>query len=71
MPLTDYEINIILTWPSACVITNSTAAGTFAITDTKAYIPVVTLSTQGIAKLLQKLKSSFKGTINWKNISQK
>ena len=62
-----YEINIILTWPSTCVITNSTGAGTFAIT---AYIPVVTLSIQGSWKLLQQLKSSFKGTINWKNITQ-
>ena len=39
-------------------------ATTFAITDTKLYFPVVTLSTQDNAKLLQQLKSGFKRTIN-------
>ena len=38
---------------------------TFAITDTKLYVPVVTLSTQDNAKLLQQLKSGFKRAINW------
>ena len=47
------------------VITNSTAAGRFEITDTKIYVPVVTLWTQNNAKLLQHLKSGFKGTVNW------
>ena len=37
---------------------------TFAITDTKLYVPVVTLSTQDNAKLLQQLKSGFKRLIN-------
>ena len=32
------------------------------------YVPVVTLSTQDNAKLLQQLKSAFKGVINWINI---
>ena len=34
-----------------------------AITETKSYVPVVTLSTQDNVKLLQQLKSGFKGTI--------
>ena len=46
MPLIDGEINLILTWSSTCVISNSTGAGRFAITDTKLYVPVITLSTQ-------------------------
>ena len=37
---------------------------TFLITDTKLYVPVVTLSTQDNAKLLEELKSGFKRTIN-------
>ena len=65
MLLINCEVNLILTWSSTCVITNSTGAGRFAITDTKLYVPVVTLSTQDNAKLLQQLKSSFKRTINW------
>ena len=45
MPLINCEVNLIFTWSSTCVITDSNGAGTFAITDTKLYVPVVTLST--------------------------
>ena len=65
MPLINCEVNLILTWSSTCVITNSTGVGRFAITDTKLYIPVITLSQQDNAKLLQQLKSGFKRVINW------
>ena len=65
MPLINCEVNLILTWSSTCVITNSTGEGTFKINDTKLYIPVVTLSTEDNAKLLQQLKSGFKRTVNW------
>ena len=54
------KINLILTWSANFVITNSTGAGTFDITDTKLYLPVVTLSINYNAKLLQELKSSLK-----------
>ena len=37
---------------------------TFKITDTKLYVPVVTLSTQDNIKLLKQPKSGFKRTIN-------
>ena len=53
MSLINCEVNLILTWPSTCVITNSAGAGTFAKTGTKLYVPVVNLSTQDNAKLLQ------------------
>ena len=65
MPLINCEVNLILTWSSTCVITNSTGAGRFSITDTRLYVPVVTLSTHENTKLLQQLKSSFKRVINW------
>ena len=44
--LVNCEVSLILTWSSTCVITNSADAGTFEITDTKLYAPVVTLSTK-------------------------
>ena len=44
-------------------------AKSFAITDTKLYVPVVTLSAQGNLRLLKQLKLGFKQTINW-NIYQ-
>ena len=65
MPLINCKVNLILTWSSTCVSTNSRGAATFEITDTKLYVPVVTLSTQENAKLLQQLKSGFKRVINW------
>ena len=65
MPLINCEVSLILRWSSTCVITDSNGAGTFAITDTKLYVPVVTLSTQENTKLLQQLKSGFKRVINW------
>ena len=39
MPLINCEVNLILTWSSTCVITNSTAVERFEITDTKLYVP--------------------------------
>ena len=65
MPLINCEVNLILTWSKDCVITNSTDEGKFAITETKLYVPVVTLSTKDNEKLLQQLKPGFKKTISW------
>ena len=65
MSLINCEVNLIWTWSSTCVITNSTSAGPFEITNTKLYVPVVSLSTKENAKLLQQLKSGFKRVINW------
>ena len=53
----------------ATAIANQVA--TFSITDTKLYVPVVTLSSENIAKLLEQLKSGFKRTINSNNYQQK
>ena len=60
MPLINCEINLILTWPANCVIVSTAVANqgaTFAITDTKLYVAVVTLSAQDNVKLLDQLKS--------------
>ena len=65
MTLINCEVNLILTWSSTCVVTNSTGAGTFEISDTKLYVPAVTLSTQDNSKLLQQLKPGFKRLISW------
>ena len=65
MPLINCEVKLILTWSEDCVITNSTGERKFKINDAKLYVPVVTLSAQDNAKLLQQLKYGFKRTINW------
>ena len=41
----------------------------FQITDTKLYVPVVTLSKENDIKLLEQLKSGFKRTIKWNKYS--
>ena len=54
IPLINCEINLILTWSANCFIIANAIDGqitTFAITDTKLYVPVLTLSTQDNAKL--------------------
>ena len=68
MPFINCEVNLILTWSSNCVLIATDVqnqAATFAITDTKLYVPVVTLSTQENTKFFQQLKSGFKRVINW------
>ena len=60
MPLINCKINLIL---ANCIIDACPGDGQvskFAITDTKRYVPVVTLSTQDNVKLLQQLKSGLK-----------
>ena len=59
MPLIYFEINLILTWSEYCVISVAIRETKFAITDTKLYAPVVTLSTEINIKLLKQLESLF------------
>ena len=81
IPLINCEVEIIQTQTNNCVLADMTAraAGNnndpsaiiastgleFQITDTKLYVPVVTLSKENDIKLLEQLKSGFKRTIRW------
>ena len=70
--LINCEVNLILTWSAKCVIIYNDVANqnaTFEIAkatlcSSSYFVPVITLSTQDTAKLLQQLKSSFKRIIN-------
>ena len=79
IPLINCEINLILTWSRNFVISskgtrdadpdddpavNNPTNATFRITDTKIYVPVVTLSTDNDNKLFE-FKAGFKRTIKW------
>ena len=67
------KLNFILTWFARCSIIDALIDNqepTFSTTDTKLYLSVVTLSTQDYEKLLEQLKSGFKGRINEINIIQ-
>ena len=79
MSLINCEINLVLTWYENCVLTDiiTQAANPHAdpaipaITDTKLYLPVVTLSIEDDNKFLEQLKSIFKRTTKWnKNRSE-
>ena len=71
MPLIHCEINLILTWSTDCIISSATAETKFAITDTKLYVPIVTLTTQDNAKLLEQIKSWFQKNIQMEYVSIK
>ena len=78
-PLINCEVELILTWSKKCVLADMTrrnaqgnnpaivapAEITLEITDTKLYVPVVTLSKENDIKLLEQLKTGFKRTIKW------
>ena len=66
MLLTNCENNFTQNWAANCVISNAVhnQAIILAITDTKLYVPVVTLLTQDNGKLLQQLKLGYNYTIN-------
>ena len=77
------EVELILTWSKNCVLADMTvdvdadpaivapSGATFKITDTKLYVPVVTLSKENDIKLLEQLKSEFKRTIKWNKYRSK
>ena len=74
IPLINSEFNLILTWSTRCFIIDNPFVDqepTITITDTKIYVPVVTLSTQDNANLLLWWKSGFKRTINWNKYEPK
>ena len=67
----DCEINLILTWFENFVISSETGETKLSMTDTKHYVPVVTLSTQDKSKLLEQSNMVFKEQLTGINIDQK
>ena len=69
LPLVNCKIDLELTWHKDCVISSADAAAgqvvSFMITDTKLYVPIVTLSTKDNTNLTKQLNEDFKRTIYW------
>ena len=66
MLLINCETSVYLKWSNDCFLVAGTAANQkpkFKTTDTKLYVPVVTLSTQNNVKLLKRLESGFEKKI--------
>ena len=55
------KVEVSLTWNPNCVLSNLVGNSTF----TKSYVPVVTLSTKGNAKLSKLLTEGFKRPVYW------
>ena len=70
MSFSNCETKLMLTRSRNCVICEANGATAFAITDTKLYVPVATLSTKDNRKLLQKLKSGSKKQSSRTKINQ-
>ena len=65
MPLINCKVELSLKWHENCILSSAGTAATFTITDTKLYVPVVTLKTEDNTKLSKLLSEEFKRPIYW------
>ena len=65
MPLINCKVELSLKWYENCILSSAGTAATFTITDTKLYVPVVTLKTEDNAKLSKLLSEGFKRSVYW------
>ena len=69
IPLVNCKIDLELIWHKDCMISSVNAAAgqvvSFMMTNTKLYVPVVTLSTKDNNNLTKQLNDGFKRTIYW------
>ena len=65
MPLINSKVEFLLKWYEECILSTSGTAATFKITDTKRYVPVVTLKTEDNTKLSKLLSKGLKRPIYW------
>ena len=64
MPLIHCKFNIELNWSKDSVM-STIANTTFKITNTKLYLPIVTLSNKNDLKLVKLLEERFKRPVYW------
>ena len=65
IPLINCRVEISLSWNENCILSSAGTAATFTITDTKLYVPVVTLKTEDNTKLSKLLSEEFKRSVYW------
>ena len=63
MPLINCKVELSLTWDPNCVLSSLVRNSTFAITDAKLYVCIVTLSIEDNAKLSKLLTEGLKRTV--------
>ena len=65
MPLINCKVELSFTWNEKCILSSSGTDANFTITDSKVYVPVVTLKTEVNTKLSKLLSEGFKRPIHW------
>ena len=65
MSLINCKAELSLTWDPNCILSSLVGNSTFTITDAKLYVPLVTLSTEGNAKLSKLLTDGLKRPVYW------
>ena len=58
-------VDFSVRWYKNCILSSVGTAATFAITDTKFYVPVVNLKTEDNAKLSNLFSKGFKRSVHW------
>ena len=65
MPLINCKIELSWNWIENCILSSAGNAATFTITDTKLYVPIVTLKIEDNTKLSKLLSDRLKRSIYW------
>ena len=60
-----YENCMKIVWYENCILSSAGTAETFTVTDTKFYVPIVTLKIEDNAELSKLLSEKFKISIYW------
>ena len=59
------KVELSLKWHENCILSSAETAATFVITDTKLYVSIVILETEGNTKFSKLLSEGFKRAIYW------
>ena len=60
MPLINCKVELLLSWIENCILSIAGTAATFTKTDTKFYVPIVTLKIEDNTKLSKLLSEGLK-----------
>ena len=74
MPLINCKIHLELIWTKNCVLSSADGDGgdvSFKITETKLYVPTVTLTTKDNVNLTKQLNEGFKRSVYWNEYASK
>ena len=69
--MTNCKFRLELNWTKDCVMSNIAGVTKFKITNTKLYVPIVTLSSKDNVKLVKLLGEGFKRSVYWNEYQTK